>query len=79
MKKERMGSLNLLMLRQSYLVRKLQSGEFEKLHELKEDQANSEIWHAQECDKIRIQARTDEINQAEKVRIYHHDLHSKHL
>ena len=79
MKQERMGALNLLMLRQSYLVRKLQSGEFEKLGELKEVQTNIELWHAQECDKIRIQARTDEINQAEKVRIYHHDLHSKYI
>ena len=35
MKQERICALNLLMLRQAYLVRKLQSGELDKLGELK--------------------------------------------
>ena len=59
MKQERIAALNLLMLRQDYLVRKLQSGEFDKLGELKLVQANIQQWHDQECDKIKIQARTD--------------------
>ena len=59
MKQERIAALNLLMLRQDYLVRKLQSGEFDKLGELKLVQAYIQQWHDQECDKIKIQARTD--------------------
>ena len=78
-KKERSGVLNLLMLRQAYLVRKLQSGESSKLSELKQVQASIELWHAQECEKVKLQARTDEIDQSETVRIYHHELHAKHL
>ena len=79
MKEERSGFLNLLMLRQSYLVRKLQSGEQWRLTELREVQTNIELWHSQECEKVKLQARTDEIEKAETVRIYHHELHSKHL
>jgi hypothetical protein len=79
MKEERSGFLNLLMQRQSYLVRKLQSGEQWRLTELREVQTNIELWHSQECEKVKLQARTDEIEKAETVRIYHHELHSKHL
>ena len=77
--KERHGKLNLLLLRQSYLVAKLQAGKLDKLAELKQVQTEIQIWHAKECDKIKLQARTDEIDSAENVRIYHHELHAKHL
>ena len=78
-KQERSGVLNLLMLRQSYLVNKIQSGDLGRLRELKSVQSEIDLWHAQECDKVKLQSRTDEINQSEKVRIYHHELHAKHL
>ena len=77
--KERHGKLNLLLLRQSYLVAKLQAGKLDKLAELKQVQTEIQIWHAKECDKIKLQAITDEIDSAENVRIYHHELHAKHL
>ena len=78
-KQERRGFLNLLLLRQSYLVRKLQGNNWETLGELKQVQARIELWYAQECEKIKIQTRSDEIEQGEKVRIYHHELHAKHI
>ena len=31
------------------------------------------------CQKIKLQARADEIESSESVRIYHHELHKKHL
>ena len=79
MSKERNGQLNLLMLRQCYLVAKLQQGFSSRLTELKQVQAEIQVWHNQECDKIKIQSRSDEMDSPENVRIYHHELHSKHI
>ena len=79
MKLERSSFLNLLMLRQSYLVMKRQCGDLERLSELKQVHSNIEMWHAQECEKIKLQARRDEIDKGEKVRIYDHELHSKQI
>ena len=78
-KHEKLGALNLLMLRQSYLVRKVQSGEMIRLPELKLVQLNIQEWHTMECDKVKLQSRADEVNTHESVRIYHHELHSQHI
>ena len=67
------------MLRQSYLTAKIQKGDFSRLSELKEVQLEIQAWHDSECEKITIQARSDEMNSSEKVRIYHHELHAKHI
>ena len=69
MSKERNGQLNLLMLRQCYLVAKLQQGFSSRLAELKQVQAEIQVWHNQECDKIKIQSRSDEMDSPENVRI----------
>ena len=79
MTKDRAGEINFLQLRQSYLVRKVQSGQLHRLAELKSVQLEIELWHERECDKIKIMSRTDEIDQNESVRIYHHELHSKQI
>ena len=42
-------------------------------------QAEIELWHEKECEKIKIQAKADEIDSSESVRIYHHELHAKHI
>ena len=76
---ERRGELNLLMLRQSYLARRLQCGELEKLGELKEVQKEIQAWWQAEGEKLVLQARTKEVNQGEQVRLYHHELHKKHM
>jgi hypothetical protein len=76
-KQERLGFLNLLQLRQSYLVRKIQMGSLEKLGELKEVQNNIQLWHSQECEKVKLQSRSEEHISSEKVCIYHHAKHIK--
>ena len=73
------GQLNLLLLRQAYLVSKIQAGNMGRLAELKEIQTEIQSWHERECDKIKLQAKADEVDSAENVRIYHHELHAKHV
>ena len=77
--KDRYGQLNLLMLKQSYFVSKIQRGDSGKLAELKQVQLEIQMWHETECEKIKIQARSEEMDSSEKVRIYHHELHAKHI
>ena len=71
--------MNLLLLRQSYLTKKLQQGHLDRLAELKAVQLMITTWYDQECEKVKHQSRVQEITQDEKVRIYHHELHSKHI
>ena len=77
--KEKRGELNLLLLRQAYLARKLQAGALEQYTELRCVQVEIEAWYQKESEKILLQSRSDEVSMNEKVRIYHHDLHKKHL
>ena len=77
--KHKAGQLNLLLLRQSYLVRKLQNGAFDKIVELKMVQQEIQDWYSKQSEKIKIQAKCEEINSAESVRIYHHELHAKQI
>ena len=77
--KERSGKLNLLLLRQAYLVGKIQKGDFSRLSELKEVQTEIQAWYESECEKVKLQSRAEEMDSSEKVRIYHHELHAKHL
>ena len=76
--KERKSLLNLLTLRQSYLTRKLQKGS-NVLEALKRVHFQIENWFLSEVEKIKHQARVDDIQISEKVRIYHHELHQKHI
>ena len=77
--KENTGALNLLQIRQSYLVRKLQAGHLDRLSELKLVQKQIVAWHVKESEKVKLQSRGDEINEKENVRIYHHELHKNHI
>ena len=75
--KERRGSLNLLLVRQAYLTRKIQLGIMSRFTELRTVQLQIEDWYDQECAKISLQSRADDIQQSEKIRIYHHEIHQK--
>ena len=77
--KDRRSELNFLFLRQTYLTRKLQLGNMEKLAELKTVHLLITKWYDKECEKVKHQSRVDDITQSEKVRIYHHEIHKKHL
>ena len=79
----RRSELNLLLLRQAYLVRKIhhsRSDEWNtKLPELLSVQILIQAWYKKLAEKIQHQARVDEFQEAEETRIYHHELHKKHI
>ena len=76
---ERTGELNILLIRQAYLVKKLQAGQHNRLSELQVVQSMILSWHSKEAEKVKLQARAEELNESENVRIYHHELHRKHI
>ena len=76
---EKRGELNLLLIRQAYLGRKLLSGDFHQYAELRIVQVAIDDWYQKQSEKILLPSRSQEVNLNEKVRIYHHDLHKKHL
>ena len=77
--KEKSGHLNLLLLKQAYFVLKIQRGDKNHLADLKQVQTEIQEWYRKDCEKIKLQARTEEVNSSENVRIYHHELHAKHI
>ena len=80
---DRRGKLNLLLLRQAYLVKKLQNSELqlwgEKIAELADVQDQIQSWYQEVAKKVQHQARVDEFQENESTRIYHHEIHKKHL
>ena len=74
---DRKGVLNLLLIRQAYLTRKLQNGEKSKLGELKEVHLLMESWYQKESEKVQYQSRADEFQNNEKTTLYHHELHKR--
>ena len=77
--KENTGELNLLLIRQAYLVRKLQAGHLDRLADLHLVQRLIVAWHNKEAEKVKFQSRGEEINEPENVRIYHHEIHKNHI
>ena len=59
--KEKRGELNILLLRQAYLARKLQLGNYRVLGELRGVQSEIERWYQKESEKVLIQSKSDEI------------------
>ena len=77
--KEKRGSLNLLLIRQAYLIRKVQQGIRQKLAELKLVQSQIQRWYSSESEKVKLQSKIEEVNETENVRIYHHEIHQKRI
>ena len=76
----RRSRLNILLLRQAYLVRKIQNFRLNNnLTELFEIQINIQAWYQNLSEKIQHQSRVDEYQVSEQTRIYHHELHRRHL
>ena len=73
------GRLNLLLLRQAYLSRKLLQGNHSLLTQLLLVQSEINDWYEQESEKVKIQSRIEEVDTPETVRIYHHELHAKKI
>ena len=75
--KEKKEELNLLLLRQVYLVRKIQLKQMDRLGELKTVHNLIESWYKRESEKIQHQSRVTEFQESEKTSIYHHEVHKK--
>ena len=79
---DRRSRLNLLLLRQAYLVRKVQINQSERwatwIAELVGVQAQIKAWYRDVAEKIQHQSRVQEYQMSEQTRIYHHELHQKH-
>ena len=69
--------LNLLLIRQAYLTRKLQQGFNYMLGELNEVQLLIEAWYQKESEKVQHQARVEKFQNNEKTALYHHELLKK--
>ena len=76
--KARREELNLLLLRQLYLTRKLVLfGHGDQLGELQAVHLLIDRWYNKESEKIQHQSRVNEFQENEKSSIYHHELHKK--
>ena len=69
MNKERIYELNLLLIRQAYLVRKLHNGDHHRIAELNLVSKLIVSWHKKEAEKVKLQFRSEEIDSPENVRI----------
>ena len=64
---ERKEVLNLLLIRQAYLTKKLQHGIRNKLGELKEVHLLIEAWYQQESEKVQYQSKVEEFQSNERT------------
>ena len=76
--KQKRSELTCLLLKQNYFTRQLQAGEEYRLRQLNETKASIVRWYERESSKIVLQSRVDDVQQSEKVRIFHHEQHRKH-
>ena len=77
MSKDSRSELNLLLVRQAYLNKKVKLGQTNLLVQLNNVHSLIQGWYEKQCEKIKIQSRRDEFQESEKVTIYHHELHKK--
>ena len=77
------AELNLLLLRQAYLIRKIKAGHSalwrHRLTDLVTVQSQIQRWYRQAAEKVQHQSRVNEFQVSEQTRIYHHQIHKKHL
>ena len=62
-----------------HLTLKMKEGDTTVLSKIKETQTQINKWFEEEADKIKLQSGIDDITQSEKVLLYHHELHRKHI
>ena len=75
MLKDSRAELNLLLIRQAYLNKKVRLGMTSKLTELKSVHSLIQKWYEKECSKVKNESRAREFQES----IYHHELHKKQL
>ena len=71
------GELNLLLVRQAFLNKKVKMGQLHMLGELRTVHQQIQLWYQRASDKVKDQSRATEFQSSEKVTIYHHEIHKK--
>ena len=80
LRKMNRGELNLLLVRQAYLVKKLNSTKnVQHFVDLSVVQSKISQWYKRESKKVQDLCRKDEFQSDESTRIYHHNLHRKSI
>ena len=74
--KKKKEELNLLLLRQVYLVKKIQPGQTDRLGDLRTVVCTSK-WYVRERGKVQHQSRVREYQDKEKTSTYHHEIQKK--
>ena len=69
----KMATLNYLMLAQTYLSTKVSKGNLTMLPKLKEIQIKINAWFDDEAEKVKLHSKLNDIQESEKVRIFHHE------
>ena len=76
---QRRGEINLLLIQQAYIAKKLMDGDLNQYNQLRCVQVEIVQWYEKQSERVIMQSRSDEVDTNEKVRIYHHELHKKHI
>ena len=71
--KEKRETLNYLMLAQSHLAKKVSTGNLDLLPKLKYIQLQINEFFDKQAEKIKLHAKAQDMEESEKVRIYHYD------
>mgnify|MGYP002637546871 FL=1 len=79
LKKQKMGKLNILKLRQVNLTQKVNNMQMNFLAELKLVNLLISEWYKNESSMIHLLSRSNDLNLNEKVRIYHHGQHQQFI
>ena len=75
--KRKHSKLNCLLMKQCYFTKEVQMGNTTMLRQLKEIKAEICEWYEAQSRKIILQSRVDDVQESEKVRIFHHEQHRK--
>ena len=71
--KEKKSTLNFLMLAQAHLSKKVSKGELDFLPKLKSVQLQINKWFDDLAEKIKLHSRAQDMQESEKVRIFHYE------
>ena len=77
--KQKRSRLNCLLLKQGFFTKELQGGDHDRLAQLCEVKILINDWYENESRKVILQARVDDVQESERVRIYHHEQHQKSI
>ena len=77
MKKDRLGILNMLKLKQAFFTSQVQGNIKNSLTKLSVINGKIANWYKSESEKISLMSRSEDLGLNEKVRIFHHSQHQQ--